>query len=162
MPYSPLAIANEFIDLARCDGKSIEHMKIQKLIHFAHGYGLREGVGVSNENPQVWKFGPVFDSLYHELKYHGSEPIKEMESENYFGPVPRVDDEDADEVKDIIRKVWNKYKNYTGFQLSDMTHKSGTPWHQMVIEKGGKIPMGLEIPSDKIKSHYESLPEIGR
>jgi len=161
MAYSPLAIANEFLSLAASENKAVEHMKLQKLVHFAHGYGLREGLEISNENPQVWKHGPVFESLYHELKYHGSDPISEPERESLFGPIPRVDGPDAGPMKILINKIWNKYKNFTGFQLSDKTHAVGTPWYEMVVEKGGRVPMGLEIPTEKIRTHYLGLPSLG-
>lgn len=160
MPYSPLAIANEFIALAQTEGRGLEHMKLQKLTHFAHGYGLARDIKVSNENPQVWKFGPVFDSLYHELKYHGSDPISEPEGENYFGPVPRIDGEDAEAVRGVINEVWGKYRNFTGFQLSDKTHREGTPWYQLVQQRQGRIPNGLTIPDELIRDHYLGILDM--
>ena len=159
MPYSPLAIANEFIRNASADGKGLEHMKLQKLVHFALGYALKDGYELVNENPQVWRYGPVFPSLYQDLKYHGSEPIKKLEPENYFGSVPEVEDTDK-RTKELVAKVWKKYKNYTSFQLSDMTHRPGTPWYDLVVEHKGRVPMGLDIPTEAIKKHYEALPGL--
>ncbi|QIE54163.1 hypothetical protein G5B40_01095 [Pikeienuella piscinae] len=66
--YSPLAVANEFIALGIAEGKPIEHMKAQKLVHFAHGFSLARDTPILNECPQVWKFGPVFSTLYQDLR----------------------------------------------------------------------------------------------
>ena len=160
MAYSPLAVANEFIRLAISEGKEgLEHLKLQKLVHFVHGYSLRDGDSIVNENPQVWKLGPVFPSLYHELKYHGSEPIGRLERESDFGTAPVVDPSDT-RARSTIQKVWRKYKNYTAFQLSDLTHKQGTPWYDAVVAHGGKVPMALELDPQQVKQHYQQLPEL--
>ena len=159
MAYSPLAIANEFIVMAASDGSKVEHMKLQKLVHFAHGYALAEGNELSNEEPEVWKYGPVFSSLYAELKYHGAEPIRQPENENIFLDPPRIDPNDQRSM-DAVRLVWQKYKRYTGFQLSDKTHAPGTPWHQTVKNLNGKVPLGTKITNELIKSHYMALEEL--
>jgi hypothetical protein len=66
-PYRPLALANEFIVMSASRGA--EHMKLQKLVYFAYGWWLTgHSDRITTEPPQVWKFGPVFESLYHELR----------------------------------------------------------------------------------------------
>jgi len=160
MPYTPLAIANEFIKLANEDGVPVEHMKLQKLVHFALGYSLvDDDTPVVVEGPQVWKFGPVFKSLYHELKYHGRDRITEPEMAPFFGRPPEVPSDDI-ETKTLLRKVWNKYGRKSAFTLSDLTHKEGSPWYQVVLKHGGKVPTETEIPMDVIKDHYRGLPPL--
>jgi uncharacterized phage-associated protein len=69
VPYSPLALANEFIVRFK-PGEGIEHMKLQKLVYCANGWWLvfNPNQPLVNKAPEVWKFGPVFPSLYHVMK----------------------------------------------------------------------------------------------
>lgn len=146
MAYSPLAVANEFVKLA--GDKGVDHMKLQKLVYYTYEEGVKNKADILNEYPQVWKFGPVFPSLYAEMKYHGSEAIRRPESEGVNGPVSFVDDADT-KAKTIIHDVWNKYRNYSAIQLSTKTHNPGTPWYRIVKQLGGKVPMGRQItPAD--------------
>jgi uncharacterized phage-associated protein len=146
--FLPLAAANEFIALSGADG--VSHMKLQKLVYLAHGAWLaHHGKSFLSENPQVWQYGPVFGSLYHELKNYRAAPIKELQT--MFDEVPRVDD---DFVKDVIAKVWRKFGGLSAIRLSDITHLPGSPWQ--VIAKGHefKVPMGTEIPPQIIGKYF--------
>ncbi len=70
--HSPLALANTFIE-RHAGSAGITHMKVQKLCYYAHGWWLAfENEPFLTERPQVWKFGPVFASLYAALAHHGS------------------------------------------------------------------------------------------
>ena len=76
--YLPVAIANTFWDIARSAGRSVDPMKIQKLVYFAHGWhlGLEKGP-LSSEHAEAWRWGPVFPDLYHSVKKWGRDPIDE-------------------------------------------------------------------------------------
>ncbi len=52
----------------------------------------------------------------------------------------------------VIRAVWNSYGDYSGIELSAMTHKEGTPWYQM-YERGKRN----EIPNKTIQDYYRQL-----
>jgi uncharacterized phage-associated protein len=78
MTYSPLAIANYFIELAKKKDKFITPMKLQKLVYFAHGWCLAlSDEPLIDEKIEAWKYGPVVTSLYHEFKRYGNDGIKE-------------------------------------------------------------------------------------
>ena len=108
MAYSPLAVANEFIKLSKTNG-GLSHIKVQKLCYYAQEMALGKNLETPliNEQPQVWQYGPVFKSLYQELKYHGPDQIKEPEAEGYFGEVQFINPKDK-RSKDIIEKTWEK------------------------------------------------------
>ncbi len=76
MPYPAAAIANEFLELARAEGRPLTPMHIQKLIYFAHGWNLAlTGEPLIRERVEAWDYGPVIRALYGELKVFGSGAI---------------------------------------------------------------------------------------
>ena len=52
----------------------------------------------------------------------------------------------------IIAAVHEVYHNSSASQLSALTHKSGTPWHQVSEQYG--IGDGVVIPSPIIRDYY--------
>src|ERR1700676_3931940 len=76
--HSALAVANWFLARAAADGKSLDPMKLQKLIYFAHGWSLAlTDIPLIEEHPEAWDYGPVIPSVYHEFKLFGRKPITE-------------------------------------------------------------------------------------
>ena len=131
-PYSPAAIANVFLDLAEQEGKSLSNMKIQKLVYFAHGWHLAVSQGpLSNELPMAWQYGPVFWSLYQDLKIWGGVAIQER-----IRTAEAVDNEAAQR---IIGSIWETCKNLSAFQLAQRSHMRGSPWHTIRVETHGAL-----------------------
>ena len=158
--YSPKAVANAFLALAKQEGEGITPMKMQKLIYLAHGWGLGiVGEPLINEPVQAWKYGPVIESIYKEFKYFGNQPITSEAVEYSFNrdtleldeeiPLIAANDSDAHE---LIHHVWNAYKQYSGGQLSTLTHQPDTPWHRSFNGKRDVI-----IPDSLIANHYQTL-----
>jgi len=155
VPYTPLALANEFIVYSSPSG--VEHMKLQKLVYISYGWWLSVfDHPVLSEAPEVWKHGPVFPSLYHVLKEHGNMPIRNVQQAIFNRPPDRVDDND-DEVLSLVRWVWGKYRHMSSFQLSDLTHETGSPWQITAESHGYSVPRHTPIPDYTIKAHYQSL-----
>lgn len=154
-PYRPIAVANEFILKAAPNG--LEHMKIQKLVYLAHGWWLGfDDAPILSEHPQVWKHGPVFKSLYNILSGAGRSPILNPRADNPFAPIPRVDDADHQALS-LIEWVWRKYEMDTAYQLSDFTHKKGSPWQQIAAENNYKVPHDTVIPAARIRTYFQAL-----
>lgn len=157
IPYSPLAIANSFISRFQ-HGIGIEHMKLQKLVYCANGWWLafHPQQPLVNEAPQVWKFGPVFPSLYKVLRVYGRAPIKTVQSRSPFDPPDTVDDNDADTHR-LIDWVWSRYGHLSSFALSDMTHRKGTAWYRVASERNFVVPEGLGIPTEYISEEFRGI-----
>lgn len=130
-------------------------MKLQKLTYFAHGLSLAENQPLVNELPEVWKFGPVYRSLYIQLKYHGGTPINTVEAEIINGIAPRVDDEDFISCG-FIERVWEKFSRYTAVQLSDLTHQNGTPWFVTARNYQWMVPRGTDIPQETMRQYFQA------
>lgn len=75
MPSSK-SLANFLIDLAQAEGQTLDPMKLQKLVYYAHGwYAGYTGERLINEEVEAWPYGPVIPSLYDEFKRYGSGKI---------------------------------------------------------------------------------------
>ena len=156
-PYTPLALANYFVmHFAGADG--IEHMKLQKLVYCAHGWWLayKPHSPIIRERPQVWKFGPVFPSLYRTLRPFGRNPIAVPQSTDPFSE-PDVVDNDDDKAKRLLDWVWNRYGHLSSYALSDMTHKPGTPWYRVAEEHDFLVPEGQVIGDSYVVEEFGSI-----
>lgn len=153
--FSPLAAANFFItDVSGSRG--VEHMKLQKLVYFAHGWWLTAyPQSFLNERPQIWKHGPLFISLYHVLKTFGGSPIAVAQSSN---PFTRPDEIPAAEndIRALLGWIWQRYGHLSSFALSDMTHRPGTAWSRVAKERNFSVPRGLEISDEYIREEFLS------
>ena len=117
-------------------------MKVQKLVYFAHGWYLAfTGHPLINEPVEAWRFGPVIPSLYHALKPYGSqevdEPVAELDptvKDPYIWSLREASiDEGPDPAennlaKQIVKRVWEVYGNFSAVQLSNLTHVEDDPW----------------------------------
>jgi len=133
--YPPDMIVNALLYHARQHGDSLRemtHMKLQKLVFFMHAWGLAlyEESPVS-EQPQAWEYGPVFSSLYHILKTHGSAPITDWlvqvnpETRQLEPMIPQKEDH---QFWQLLESVWERYGGFNAFELSALTHEDDSPW----------------------------------
>lgn len=158
LPYTPLAIANEFIARHGASAAGIEHMKLQKLVYCANGWWLlfNPETSLTDDAPEVWKFGPVFPSLYTVLKVYGRTPISLIQSRSPFEPPDRVDADDPDTIN-LIDWTWQRYGHLSSFALSDLTHKQGTSWRRLAEESNFRVPQGLDIPPAYIVDEFRRI-----
>ena len=156
-PYRPLAFANEFIIKALPEG--VEHMKLQKLVYYSYGWWITyQNDHIIGEAPQVWRYGPVFLSMYHALKHHGRSLITTIQSDYLFEPAPRVDIDDKDAIQ-LVEWVWHKYGQYTAYELSEMTHAIGTAWRRVAEQHNWQVPSSTPIPDDMIREDNKVAAE---
>ena len=162
MAHSAITVANTFLKLAWDGGKPLDHMKLQKLVYYAHGWHLAiAGEPLIREGVQAWWFGPVVEPLYQRLKEYGSEPIADLADaiEVVDGKVKRTTPEihEGSDEHAIVSRVWDLYSRYTAIQLSNAAHKKGTPWELVESEWPGRPRRGAEIPDDLIESCFKQM-----
>lgn len=159
MPYAPLAIANTFLAEHGAESGGISHMKLQKLVFYAYGWWLAShDEPLTTEAPQVWKFGPVFNSLYSALAPFGMQPIEEPRRAVPIGAAPIVPDDEG-EVRELLKWVWQRYGGHSASRLSDMTHAQGTPWQEEAAAHDYRVPRHHSIPEERTKAYFKSLAE---
>lgn len=162
MPYKAKQVANAFITLANRDGLPIDPMKLQKLLFYANGYYVaeRDGQPLINEYFEAWDYGPVVPTVYYEFREYKDRPIRrfaytwnEALRRMIIAPQP-VNDPVAEET---ISWVWNNYKQFSGRELSDMTHKDGAPWSQARFRAANSGMRNERLEIKEIRDHFAQL-----
>jgi len=145
-----LTIADLILRLAKEEREELTPMKLMKLTYIANGWSLASrDEALFNETIEAWKYGPVMPELYYVTKQFGGNPI----------PLNKIDDNVPDTLKDklgeevisFVEKIYNAYKDNTAVELSNLTHRPGTPWDE--IHQYGKIKV---IPPSLIKKYYKN------
>jgi uncharacterized phage-associated protein len=148
----PLALANAFIDRF-ADHVGIQHMKLQKLCYYAYGWWLTaHEEPLLDRGPEVWRYGPVFSELYSDLKAFGNQLIPRAQLAYFNDPVPPMVDE-AEHLQ-LVDWIWRKYGKFTAAELSEMTHRPGTPWRKMAEAYNFKVPLNLAIPDAEMRAYF--------
>jgi uncharacterized phage-associated protein len=171
MVYDGRAVANHILELARQDGRQLTHMKLQKLLYYAHGWHLAffGGEPLVAEGFQAWQYGPVSPNVYDSFRKFGAKPIDEpaarvVTSADRPGfallPIPPIPDGDRPTVRHI-GKVYDAYKEYAAERLSAATHAPGTPWTQ-VKEKYPDNDVKVHIDNSRIEGYFRGLIEKAR
>jgi len=156
-PLPSLAIANYFIGKSLAEGRSITPMKLVKLVYIAHGWHLGNfGTPLITDAVEAWKYGPVIPVIYRQFKEYGGDRIggQAVIVDRGRAVAPTVDDPHT---KQFLDDVWEKYKRFSGGQLSAMTHRQDTPWYRTWVHSGGSEYRGAIIPSQLIEQHYRNL-----
>ncbi len=168
MPYDPRAVANFLLDLAKKDGQTIDPMKLQKLVYYAHGWYLAlANAPLLDRSVEAWKYGPVIPVLYRAFQDYGADPITEparysdvQGTKMVLRPFRLADgmdtspDDSTQYAQRVIRRVWEQYGKFSAIQLSMMTHAPETPWAEAWSQNQGK--RYVPIPDDSIKQYFKS------
>lgn len=162
MPAHSIAIANEFIELAALEDRQLTQMQLQKLVYIANGWTLAIfGDELTSDPIRAWKFGPVYPELYSVTRKYGAEPLHRKiryadAQQLLFGwdDDKPVSEHLSQEERRVVKRTYEKYGHFKGFQLSALTHAKGTPWTEIYRAGQGE---GEELPSDLIREHFIDL-----
>jgi uncharacterized phage-associated protein len=127
----------------------INMTKIQKLMYIAYGIFLAvKGERLVDEHPQAWPYGPVFPTTRRDLLKSDLNAIS-LHDDELKGIA-------ADEtVCSLIGLVYDTFGNWTASQLSEWSHKEGSPWEKTVSGPGFK--WGNCIKDDYIESYFKKI-----
>lgn len=170
-PLPVMVVADFFLDQAADAGEFLSPMKLQKLVYIAHGWHLAAtGGALIRESVGAWKFGPVVRSLYHAFKECGGGPIDEQRAIDTLHGASRRDYREAqdrlasgdryDVTRQVLGKVWNRYRRYTALELSAMTHETGAPWDAAI--KRPSFAGDHPISNEEIRQYYLRLIKESR
>lgn len=143
--YDARAVANWFIRRSARDNEQDDKTQLQllKLVFFAHGWMLGiNGQPLISQTIRAWRHGPVVRELYDAIKHNGSRPVIELIEGH----------EDAqfdDNAESILEQVFQEYGPLHGFELSDITHRPGSPWFETRMRR-----LGSAIPDDLMQEFF--------
>lgn len=148
--YIPRSVARTFLERsARLDIK-LTNLKLQKLMYLANGLMLaKHGRPLVSEAFQAWKYGPVVESLYHDLKVYGQGAIRPDDA--YLRDWPKITGAAPDEL-DAIDGVLNQFGSESAGQLIQLTHDPKGPWHDAYQADVSQIT----IDSKKIGAYFKA------
>jgi len=116
---------------------SFSNLQMQKILYLAHMFymGRHQGEPLVDEHFEAWDYGPVLPSLYHDVKFFGSAPVKDV-----FFSTQLIQGREAN----IIQEAARAFENTRAGQLVAATHKEGGAWatHYMPGVRGIIIPNG--------------------
>lgn len=126
------AIANTFILLGAEENIQITPMKLQKLVYFLYKeYIQKTNCSLFSEPFEKWKYGPVLPSLYYEFSSFGASPITRF-AKDAKGVVEIINMKINNSISEAVMTIWEKYKNYSAIELSELTHLPDTAWEKAI------------------------------
>jgi uncharacterized phage-associated protein len=163
-PYSAITVANWFIDRNQEDRFDLTHLKIQQLLYYAQGYYLVHfDKPLLEDNIEVWKYGPVIQSIYLSLRFYKDslqivDKIKGYNVENgqYIITISTIDDNDI-QTQEFLLDFWQLYGKYNDGTLVNETQQTGTPWDQVNKAFIEGATCNNIIPIKLLKQYFSSL-----
>jgi len=153
-PVHSTSVANFLLDLATGSGKQLDQMQLQKLVYFSHGWYLAiYDSDLTSDEPEAWNYGPLYNELWVETRIYGNQPVTEKINFNGVAIQPAINCLHITQ-SELIRKVFEIYRDYSGISLSMMTHREGTPWYETFVRQGKSKSI---IPRNLIKNHFTQL-----
>ena len=103
------------------DSEFITNLKLQKLLYYAQGcYLANNDESLIKEDFLAWEHGPVIRKIYDKFRKFGANGIQYNED---------YEDKIDEQTKIFLKKVYNRFGQYTAWKLRDMTHQE-KPWKE--------------------------------
>ena len=127
MSHDARAVANAMIMKGVEDGKPLTPLQIIKLTYLCQAWMLAMyGRPIFRQKVKAWQHGPVISQVYHSVKHYGKNPVHTT-----LNVKPAIF---SQKERHIIDEVYRVYGNFSGLQLSSLTHVDGSPWDQVTRE----------------------------
>ena len=141
-----IQVSNYFINKAIDQERALTLMQVIKLTYIAQGFHLAlENKPFFEGKIQAWKYGPVVEGLYEYLKRRSTGGVVIKQKQPSLGKF-------SDLQEDILSVVFKKYASISGWALSELTHRMGTPWSDAYKKEPDSI-----IEESNIKKHFEQI-----
>lgn len=151
LSHDSRAVANAVLEYAKTKALSLTPMQVIKLVYLCHGWSLALHPSAMVENePQAWQYGPVYPPVYKAFKHFGSNPVTDRARNKETGDAYEAL-LDSDQ-QSLLRDVVDAYGKLGAFQLSNLMHQDGTPWH-----KSYTASPYSRIPEASMKEHFLRL-----
>ena len=116
----------------------ITQISLQELLHFAQGFHLAyQQECLFADKIYAWKFGPVVRTVFNRHRVFGRQLITPD------SPLP---------ICMSGKLPGNREK--LPFELVQLAHKKGSPWHQVYRNYAGQIPNDTEITPEAMLNYF--------
>ena len=147
--YNSVVFARYIAAKANLQHITINMTKIQKLLYISYGVYLAvKGERLLNEHPQAWPYGPVFPTTRNKL-------LKQDLYSISFEETDFKELRDDKEINSLINIVFSTFGGMSAMNLSEWSHKSGSPWDETVQKNGFK--WGGVIEDGLISDYFKKM-----
>lgn len=145
--YDSVEAAKLLLALAYSDGIVLNTTKVQKILYIIYSYYLaNERRRLLTESPKAWPYGPVFPRTRKKVDYGVIYQISDPSLEEISGDSALVDN---------FRKAIQRYSKFSAGQLSEWSHKPGSPWERTT--KHEDFQWGNFIPDEYIIEYFSGV-----
>lgn len=151
------ALANFLLDYASGQKCPITIMALLKILYFAHGWHLaKTGAPLVRNNFEAWQLGPVVRIVWECFRDQGDKPITSRATK--FDPIAQTHVvaycEPAEDEASLLRSAVRAYGWIDAMALSQMTHRTGSPWDRVWNAPDGRVVAGMRISNEAIRQHF--------
>lgn len=147
-------IANQIADWFLCNmhlksGKSITHLKLQKLIYYAQAWSLAlSNEPLFDEEIEAWAHGPVVPSVYKRFRESKWEALS----------VPTSCPDIEENIENLLKEISKVYGKFDAKYLENLTHRDG-PWSDTRADLLPEVASSRPIPKEMMKKFYKKTYE---
>ena len=146
MSYIASTIAGYFIEKSNKEQQQLSVLQLIKLVYISHGWNLAlYDTPLISDRIEAWKYGPSIPSLHH--LFDGMGLQKDDVVSSTVGEVSCIREEHVR----LLNKVYVKYGQITGRELSDLMHEEDTPWYAVWDNGKGR---DKPIENESTKGYY--------
>jgi uncharacterized phage-associated protein len=143
---------------------SLTNKKLQKLLYYVQAWNLAVfGTPLFNEQPQAWRHGPVYPTVYQAYKKFGSEKVSiddeyERTALSSDETVQLMEHEHRLPVEQLglIEEVMKKYATRSALHLEIISHQE-KPWLDAREGLGDFDASANVITHESMRQYYSSL-----
>jgi len=146
MSYIASTIAGYFIEKSNKEEQPLSVLQLIKLVYISHGWNLAlYDTPLISDRIEAWKYGPSIPSLHDFFKGMGFQ-----KDDLVSATVEEVSCIREGHLR-LLNKVYVKYEQITGEQLSDLMHEKDTPWYAVWDNEKGRNKI---IENEATKQYY--------
>lgn len=152
MSYSSAIVGNYFLTKARNESRAFVPLQLLKIVYIAHGWHLAYfDEPLLDEPILVKEYGPWIRGLYLQIKKYGNGGITDSLPVGWFSKKLV-----KDRTTELLDSVYNSYAQFSGLQLSTLTHQADSPWAYFCDVPDKKAVIDQILPDANIKAFYKN------
>lgn len=128
-------VVNTIVHQAQVDQIALSPMKLQKILYFLYKEYYKEfDQALFAERFEAWIYGPVISEVYCAYQNRRDKNINQyMPDAN--GDLKKISLSTSPDFRKVFVSVWDRYKHYSGIELSKLTHSKDSAWTKAVATK---------------------------